>query len=196
MIPNLVFTDYAAAAVVGTKGIRGWRNSATENVIPVYVKASERQIRYRLAFAIPAFIVLLGLIIMTVLAVLAVILRRHNLQVLRLQLQSLSPGRIFTTFLHPELGGMTVPSREWSRTTGKTIINVKGDYPVSGSGIPSPQIVGGVPGEKGPHAFETSVSEGSTERDQFLGHSSSPPIPQPYHGAHQVSPVTPITPWY
>ena len=56
-------------------------------------------------------------------------------------------------------------------------------------------IVNDGKGEKGVSVLDTSVSEGSTERDQFLrGHDGAPPIPEPYLGVNQHSPISPITP--
>jgi len=43
------------------------------------------------------------------------------LVVLRLHLQRLSPGRIFTTFLYPEVpNGMTMNSKQWAKVAGVT----------------------------------------------------------------------------
>jgi hypothetical protein len=183
----LIFTDYAAAAVVGTKGILGPRNAAQKNMVPLRVTPTVSRIRYRLPFAIPAIIAVLGLILMTVAALITMIFHHHNIHKMRLQLQKLSPGRIFTTFLHPELGGMAVTSKNWSRSTGKTAVDISGDYPRS-AGV----IVG--PYDKGPNVavYEKSVSDDhSTERDQFLGGPEPIGQPQPYVGIEHL-PISPV----
>lgn len=126
---------------------------------------------------------------MTLLALVTMVFRRHNLEVMRQHLYKLSPGRIFTTILRPEMGGMSVSSKQWTRTTGKTVINISGDYPTTTNmGIPLQPIVhvDEKPG-KGPRVVETSASDGPSERDQFLGHPQSPPIPRPYGDANRHS---------
>ena len=176
--------------MVGSKGILGHRNQATENVTPVLVSGYRRQIKYRFVFAIPAVIVLLGLILMTLAALITMIFHHHNLEVMRLHLYKLSPGRIFTTFLRPELGGMSVSSRQWSQSTGKTVINVAGDYPsTSAMAVPLQPMINlqEKPSQGQTIVVESSVSEGPSERDQFLGHPHTPPIPQPYPDANRPS---------
>jgi len=181
-IINLIWTDQAAASVVGTKGVRGHRNEALDS-IPILVRPTERQIRYRLLFAIPAILVLLVLMLITVFAFLTMIFYRQNLSNIRTQINKLSPGRIYTTMLHPELGGMTMSSHEWSREAGRTLIYVSGDYPYSDRSFNRPTVIGTEPqpsrGEF-PNATENTVSGDAAKKDKSLGSLTSPPIPKSY----------------
>ena len=43
---------------------------------------------------------------------------------------------------------------------------------------------------KGVSVVQSSVSEGPSERDQFLGYPHSPPIPRPYGDANRYSTVS------
>lgn len=133
------------------------------------------KIKYHLAFAIPAFVVLFGVALAVVGALLTVLFNKHNIQAMRHQLQKLSPSRSFTTFLRPELRGMTVSSTQWSRTLGKLTIDITGDYPVSAR---SPEEVV-TEGKEGPSVVNTSMWEGSMESEQFLGEQHVP-VPAPY----------------
>lgn len=56
-IPNLIFTDYAAAAVVGTKGVLGPGHAVSSNSVAIDVTLMKRSIRYHWLFAIPALLV-------------------------------------------------------------------------------------------------------------------------------------------
>ena len=130
LIPNLIFTDYAAAAVVGTKGVLGPGNTASYNLVPILVTPTHSVIRYRWAFAIPAFITAFCLLVFTVVAVVTILCHSHSLSNMRAHLNQLSPGRIFTTFLYPEAGPPTVSAKEWSKNMGKKIIDLSRDEPV------------------------------------------------------------------
>lgn len=87
-----------------------------------------------------------------------------------------------------------MPSKDWSKETGKTVIYLEGDYPQSAGVVMVPTIEVSDGGErKGPTVLNTSASDSSTERDQFLG-QHSPPIPQPYMGAQHHTSISPVTP--
>ena len=128
LIPDLVFTDYAAAAVVGTKGVLGPGNAATQNLVPISVIPTVSKIKYHWPFAIPALIVAAGLLLFTALATFSILLRRHTISRLRVHLNQLSPGRIFTTFLFPDPMAKSLDAEEWSRRFGKEVVDLSGEH--------------------------------------------------------------------
>ncbi|PVH77956.1 hypothetical protein DL98DRAFT_636645 [Cadophora sp. DSE1049] len=159
-IPNVVFTDYAAASVVGTKGVLGPGNAAQQNLVALPVRPTERRIRYRWPFAIPAFIVALMLIIMTLAGIVTLIFGHGSIAKMRAHLHQSSTGRIFTTFLYPEQGGLRVNSGDWSKRMGTTVVDLSGDYPMRAGQMQQPE------------KWDRSASgEASTEGEQFLGAS-------------------------
>ncbi|KAN0101502.1 hypothetical protein V8E51_012012 [Hyaloscypha variabilis] len=101
-IPNLIWADTAAAALVGTKGVLGPGNTATENILPILVTPTASEIKYHWPYAIPAFLASLIILLITIVAVITLLFGHNSIARLRLHLQRLSPGRIFTTFLIPE----------------------------------------------------------------------------------------------
>jgi len=171
-IPNLIWTDQVASTVVGARGVLGWRNLSPSNTVQVPVFPTKKQIRYHLPFAIPAIIALLGLIVITVGALLTIFRKQHTMTAMRHQLQKLSPGRIFTTFLHPELGGMTVSSKLWSKTTGNIVIDITGNNPQSVGRVSAFEVRAGE--EQKEAAVNLSAPDESTESDQFLEQKALP----------------------
>ncbi|KAK0124034.1 hypothetical protein ONS95_009020 [Cadophora gregata] len=187
-IPNIVFTDYAAASVVGTKGVLGPGNAAQQNLVALPVSPTERRIRYRWPFAIPAFIVALMLILMSIAGLLTLIFGHGSLAKMRAHLHQSSTGRIFTTFLYPEQGGLRVRSRDWSKRMGTAVVDLSGDYPMRAGPMQQPEKWN-----------RSGSGEAIAEGEQFLGPQgqASPRIvyagapgegfgqPQPYTGVQQ-----------
>lgn len=132
LIPNLIFTDYAAAAVVGTKGVLGSGNAATSNLVRISVTPTHSVIRYRWAFAIPAFLISLFLLIFTTLAFATIFVHRHNVGNMRMHLDQLAPGRILTALVYPEHGLTTLSSKEWSKQMGDKVIDLSGGEVIAG----------------------------------------------------------------
>ncbi|KAL2062708.1 hypothetical protein VTL71DRAFT_5780 [Oculimacula yallundae] len=177
-IPNMIFTDAAAATVVGTKGVLGPGNAAQKNLVALPVTPTERKIRYRWPFAIPAFIVALMLILMSIAGVFTLIFGHGSLDKMRAHLYQGSTGRIFTTFLYPEQGGLRVKSKDWSKRMGTEVVDLSGDYPV-----------GAAPMQR-PEKYDGSVSgAGSAEGEVFLGGAGQPSPRQEYAGVHYTVPA-------
>ncbi|KAK0716066.1 hypothetical protein B0H67DRAFT_645739 [Lasiosphaeris hirsuta] len=137
-IINLLWTDLAASAVVGTKGVLGTNNAgaAEDDTAVVYVNPSLRVIKYRYAFAIPALILLLIVVLATSAALFFWILNLSSIGRLKLRVQQLASGRIFTVTLYPESSNFFMHPSEWSALNGsKTVslvatrdtVNVKGE---------------------------------------------------------------------
>jgi hypothetical protein len=131
-IPNLIYTDYAAAVVVGTKGVLGPGNSAQENLVALTVTPTVSKIKYHYLFAIPALVAALLLVVITLMAFITVCRGGGGMSRMRLHLQQVSPGRIYTTFLYPDPEGMKMRSRGWGETLGRKVVDLSGDFPVAG----------------------------------------------------------------
>ncbi|KAE9371865.1 hypothetical protein N431DRAFT_377905 [Stipitochalara longipes BDJ] len=128
-IPNLIWADTAASAVVGTKGVLGPGNTGSENVMPILITPTVRQVKYHWPYAIPALVVALALLLITIVALFTLITGHNSIVTLREHLQRLSPGRIFTTLLLQEHKSMKMSSKEWARESGNTTIDLSGEYP-------------------------------------------------------------------
>jgi len=46
-----------------------------------------------------------------------------------MHLNQLAPGRIFTTFLSPEPGAMSLSAEAWNRAMGKLVIDLSDQHP-------------------------------------------------------------------
>ncbi|KAL5315720.1 hypothetical protein ACEPPN_016590 [Leptodophora sp. 'Broadleaf-Isolate-01'] len=182
LIPNFIFTDSAAATVVGTKGVLGPGNSAQRNLVALPVTPTERKIRYRWPFAIPALIVALFLMVMSIAGILTLIFGHGSLSKMRAHLYQSSTGRIFTTFLHPEQGGLRIRSKDWSKRMGTAIVDLSGDYPMGAGPM------------QGPEKYDRAGSgEVSAEGEQFLGGAGQASPRQDYVGAPGFSQPQPYT---
>ncbi|SCO87604.1 uncharacterized protein FRV6_11731 [Fusarium oxysporum] len=130
LIPNLIFADISASAVVGTKGVLGPGNTARKNPVPISVTPMITTVRYHIPYAIPAAISALLLFVLACGALLTVILRQDGLSQMREHLQGLSPGRIYTTLLSPGQGSdMLMRGEEWSKKFGRDVIDLSGGFP-------------------------------------------------------------------
>ncbi|KAI9931181.1 hypothetical protein ASPWEDRAFT_166871 [Aspergillus wentii DTO 134E9] len=119
-IINLIWTDFAASAVVGRKGVLGPGNTATTNTIAVV--PFERRVQYNLPYAIPAIITGVFLLAISVAAVVICVIARVSIALIRKQMNRASSGRILTTFMYPGESEMDTASKDWSNKMGKTMI--------------------------------------------------------------------------
>ena len=172
-IPNLIFTDFAAGGVVGTKGVLGPRNAGSQNAVTLPVTPTHLKIRYHWLFGIPAFMAAVGILLATAVAFVVLIFGHGSISKMRAHLHQTSAGRIFTTFLYPTPGGMTMSSRDWIRQMGTRGVDLSGDYPLA-SGVTQVPVKGVKVAE-----YERSVSDvNSAEGERFLaGHRQTSPVP-------------------
>ncbi|KAH6666926.1 hypothetical protein B0J14DRAFT_192364 [Halenospora varia] len=134
IIPNLIWTDYAAAAVVGTKGVLGPGNAANKNLVALPVTPTTMQIRYHYAFGIPAFLTGFLLILSIIACLIVICFGRGSVGRLKVHLHQTSPGRILTTFLYPSMHGMDMKTNEWKKKMAKKSVDLSGEYPVGTEG--------------------------------------------------------------
>jgi len=140
LIPNLIFTDTAASAIVGTKGVLGPRNTALQNDVSISVTPFTQKVRYHYPFAIPALIVILLLALITLfMAITACISLGGNISRLRLHLKQGAAGRIYTAFLYAGPAVLTMKSKDWSRQLGKKIIDLSEQFPSETLALQWPQ---------------------------------------------------------
>lgn len=124
-IIDLIWTDMAAPAVVGTKGTLGHNNAGLSNetaaptVLPIV-----RRIKYRLRFAIPAIILVMVLLVTTLLAVYSSLVGRSGLHNMRRRLNHTSVGRVYTWLYWPQEEPMRLSSKEWSWRLGNRMVDV------------------------------------------------------------------------
>jgi len=124
-IINLIWTDLAAGAVVGTKGTLGPNNVGMGNQIAgIQIDPTVRRIKYHWLFAIPAFLLAGMVVIITVIALIFMVLKHSNLETMRRHLFQTSAGRIYTAFLFPEYCDLQTRPVEWSRGVGTQMIDL------------------------------------------------------------------------
>lgn len=199
IIPNLIWTDVAASAVVGTKGVLGPGNTAQNNLVAISVTPTIQKIRYHWPYAIPALLVAFMLILITSLALIVTCFRGIGFQRMRLHLHQISPGRIYTNFLYPGQGIMTMRSREWGRTLGRKQIDLSGEWPFPVENMTEPG--------KGMNvtSYERSSNTHSTEGEILMTPNDLRetsqgdvgygfPQPQQYHSQYRGIPQQPTSP--
>ncbi|KAL4876251.1 hypothetical protein BJY04DRAFT_231725 [Aspergillus karnatakaensis] len=129
---NLVWTDYAANAVVGTKG-----SPSSGGSVYRPVRTYRTAIRYELAYAIPALAVLAILLLASFLSFVVLLFDRASLPKMKRYLNATSSGRIMASMLQP-LGARGIdndtPTGEWIRAQGKVGIT-------AGKSMPAPVLV-------------------------------------------------------
>lgn len=196
LIPSLIWTDIAASAVVGTKGVLGPGNTATENQVPIMVTPTVMKIKYHYPYAIPALLTALVLVFVTIAAFTVVLFGHGSISRIRLHLQQLSAGRIYTTFLYPEPGIMAIKSKQWARAAGKKIIDLSGEFPMAGDetqmhaggvGVSDQKLSGfqNVSGEQ--ESFLNGMHNGMYRPEGALGGQELPP--QQHYGVIPRRPV-------
>jgi hypothetical protein len=163
-ILNLIWTDIAANAVVGTKS---WlpsppltslqkRQSQITQVAVVPVTVYSRRIQYKLLFAIPAALALAisGLIGLTTFAL--VVVGHARPSKMKTYLNALSPGRILATFVYPNECDPQAPTDTWVTSVGSKKIAVsKHGFPTARDPVAHPTG----PVATGHHGYDYSMTD-------------------------------------
>ncbi|KAL2840417.1 hypothetical protein BJY01DRAFT_257408 [Aspergillus pseudoustus] len=148
-IINLIWTDVATNAVVGTKGWGLSATAATQGIpsssarekraveggsvssdanVPITVYGSH--IRYRIPFAVPAFVTLGITTLLLGLLIVLLIMRRTGLTRMRSFLESTSVGRILSPFIQPAdatRGAEPEPDEKWIKRVGTQKVLITSD---------------------------------------------------------------------
>ncbi|KAM5350382.1 hypothetical protein ACJ41O_006887 [Fusarium nematophilum] len=120
-ILKLLWTDFAASAVVGTKGVLG-KGNAGDEAADVAVVPLVHRIRYRWRYGIPAFLLLACMALIAGAAVLSLLTGRSNMEKLHYRLKQTSLGRVLTTLFDPPSSNFAMSTAEWSKgNAGKDI---------------------------------------------------------------------------
>jgi hypothetical protein len=121
---NLMWTDLAASAVVGTKGSLGQMNTG-DHPASIQVRPIGRRITYDIRYGIPAFFLAALLALIVLVSLINTCFRKAGIGRLRRRIGQLSVGRVFTTFLYPEESTLVMSPGEWRRKNGKKTISVQ-----------------------------------------------------------------------
>lgn len=127
LIPNLLYTDIAASRVVGTKSTLGSRGNHGARV-PVTVQPIISTVRYHMAFGIPAFIVAAILVALGLWLIVCTIFpgpgKRRGFERMRLHIQGLASGRIYTMKEYPAIVDGTTNAKSWNSSFGTTNVSL------------------------------------------------------------------------
>lgn len=121
-IINLVWTDIAANAVVGTKG---WGLGSGSKTKSVSVTAYHKQVRFKMPYSVPAFVVIGVCIALLVSIVVLIFTKKTGLTRLRFLIDATSAGRNMGISLWPaESNASTVKTKDWVETIGLRDVTV------------------------------------------------------------------------
>ncbi|KIV99780.1 uncharacterized protein PV09_08586 [Verruconis gallopava] len=138
-IINLIWTDAAANAVIGTKSwfassdvklakrASGDASADVQTGVPVYQYI--RRVRYHIAYAVPAFVVLTIFLCSFLFSFVMTVVGKTGPARMRLFLQKTSVGRVMTSLLHPEPATASAPTKQWAGSLGKMHIDFMGAIP-------------------------------------------------------------------
>jgi hypothetical protein len=167
---NLLWTDLAASAVVGTKGIAQSQNGEGEPAPVIHVRPTVRRTRYHFPYGIPAFLLLAVLVGLTVGALCAWLSRMSTIERVRTRIQQLSAGRIFTIVLYPGESDFRMTPKEWSLMSGgKTVRFADGDHGINEGEQDNLNRDLGEEVQTPATSFADVVSEGKTEDLMHVG---------------------------
>jgi hypothetical protein len=143
---NLIWTDYAANAVVGTKDLASMQQegsavlkrdlSETGVGVTIPVTVFHRQIKYHLPYAVPAVMVLLFLLLMLIFTSGALLFGQTSLVKMKRYLNATSAGRIMTSTLESPYGKRynDDSSKSWIENHGRMRFLVGRGKPVPAGG--------------------------------------------------------------
>ncbi|KAK5654917.1 hypothetical protein OQA88_6673 [Cercophora sp. LCS_1] len=130
-IVDLLWTDLAASAVVGTRSTNGPFSASPQSQSQpqganIMVQPVGKRITYDIRFGIPAFflIVWLGVILLMALLSTCCCGGRGGFKSLRRRIEQLSVGRVFTTYLYPDQSTLTMPARQWRAANGEKMVSL------------------------------------------------------------------------
>jgi hypothetical protein len=139
---NLIWTDVAANAVVGT---RGWASQKSppnlvprdepgqgDALVPIYI--FHRKIQYNYWFGIPAFVLCLYAVLL-LLATIALSLKGSlRIRQLNKYIDHTSLGRNLTTLLYPNKCSQKLSKKDWDTHMGNILITIGGERPYAHGG--------------------------------------------------------------
>lgn len=118
LIFKLLWTDLAASALVGTKGVLGEGNAQPELAVSIPAQRTDHTVRYRYAFGIPAFLTAFALLLVLLVLGLSVVTGHSSLKIMDQRLKQTSLGRSVTTLVNPESSTYHMSSKDWNKANG------------------------------------------------------------------------------
>lgn len=140
---RLMWTDMASNLLVGTRGLHEARYQPTQSQrlgrrddltgleslpdgqYPVYQRV--RRIRYHWVYGIPAFICMILIMAVLMVALLAILCGRATVTRLKWYMFNTSSGRLLASFAYPDVGSdKSIETKEWLERVGKRPVMVSG----------------------------------------------------------------------
>lgn len=133
---KLLWTDVAASALVGTKGVLGEGNAGPGQLVEIHVNPTVHRVLYHYAFGIPAFFTALCLLFVLLLVCLSLVTGHSSLGIMDQRLKQTSLGRSLTTLHNPESSSFNMSSTDWNKANGHRYLDLgiggRGGPPVPG----------------------------------------------------------------
>lgn len=123
-IIELLWTDLASSAVVGTKGILGSRNAHPDEAARIGVRQTVHKVKYRWAFGIPAFIVALIMCLIFLAVIVSAVLGQSSIAAMTHRLKQVSLGRAITTVLSPQTSSFLQSPKEWGEMNAEKVLDL------------------------------------------------------------------------
>jgi hypothetical protein len=143
-IVDLLWTDLAASAVVGTKGVLGHGNSGPANeTTTVMIQQYSNRVKYYTTFGIPAYVLIIVLVSATLCALGTMVFGRSSIAKVRLRLQQVSVGRVLTTLLYPGYSSLRMSAKDWTKGCGDQEIDLGGTSAMAKGKSPMKTFTGG-----------------------------------------------------
>jgi hypothetical protein len=135
---RLMWTDLAASAMTGSKGVLGTHNIDTGNAARIQVRHSVHRIKYHILFAVPAFAVVLVMLIILALVLISLFAGHSSLNVMDTRLKQTSMGRVLTTLFYPETSSFDMPSKQWTLANANRPLDMSYSSPMPGDNETNP----------------------------------------------------------
>lgn len=145
---NLIWTDMAANAVLGTRGklsdpvarspspsVERRQQPAGRASVNVPISVYDKTIRYHLPFAVPAIITLVLSGVITVAAMVLCVSGRARPSMVRKYLNHTSLGRSMTLLLYPDQCEAEASTTQWVKSVGTKRIDTSGSIPKAADSI-------------------------------------------------------------
>ncbi|OAQ60762.1 hypothetical protein VFPPC_06856 [Pochonia chlamydosporia 170] len=117
-ILKLLWTDVAASAMVGTKGVLGHYNFEPDRAADIKVRKMVRQVMYHYEFGIPAYLAALCFTIVLGVLLLSTITQGLDFGIASRRLKQTSLGRVIVTLTLRDHSDFSMTSKRWSQANG------------------------------------------------------------------------------
>lgn len=121
---KLLWTDLAASAMVGTKGVLGAGNARPDEAVEISVRPMVHRVMYNYAYAVPACVTLFCMLVMLIALIVSMAQGRASVKVMDQRLKQTSNGRSLTTLLNPGMSSFIMPSKDWSAANGHRMMSL------------------------------------------------------------------------